>query len=275
MTILIDIERRGVVARGRRPVRRRPPFAIAALLSVGLHVVLIGGVLLWMHRSHSIVLVPAENPATVELVMSPPGGEPAPAAAAPSEKPPEKSPAPETPQATAAIAPAPPVAPAPAEEPAPAVATPPPPAPAAPTVDEPPPPASSTETAAAPRPAPPAPKPAEGKLTFDFAQAESDTNAWVTGSLVVPPSPDIKFHNRKPSYPIAAAQRGEQGTVVVLIHVTAEGLVTDVEVVHSSGFPTLDRAASDTVQTWHFLPSIKNGEPVPSDVPFQFVFSLD
>jgi periplasmic protein TonB len=276
MTVLVDIERRPVVAPMRGPSRRRPRIAIAALVSVGLHLMLIAGIVLWMQRSHSIALVPAENPATVELVMSPPGGEPAAAAAAPADKPSEKSPAPETSQETAAVSPTPTVAPAPAEEPAPAVATPPPPAPAAPTADEPPPPAPSAEAPAAPPPpAPPAPKPAENKLTFDFAQAESDTNAWVTGSSVLPPSPDIKFHNRKPSYPMAAAQRGEQGTVVLLIHVTAEGVVTDVEVARSSGFPTLDRAASDAVQTWHFLPSIKDGAPAPSDVQFGFVFSLD
>lgn len=262
---------------------------VAAVVSAGLHVALLGGVLLWMHRSHSIVLVPVETPATVQLVMSPPGGEPSPAAAAPPTKPAEQPPAPKPPQEAAAVPQAPPAAPATATEPAPVAAPPSPPAPPATAATAPPPPAPPTPAATAPAPsaapaeaavtppppARPAPKPTDDKLTFDFAQAESDTNAWVTGNSVVPPSPDIKSRNRKPAYPTAAAQRGEQGTVILLIHVTAEGTVTDVEIAQSSGFPLLDRAAADAAQTWHFLPSIKDGEPAPADLPFKFVFALD
>jgi protein TonB len=128
---------------------------------------------------------------------------------------------------------------------------------------------------AAPPPLPPAPKAADNKLIFDFAQAESDTNAWVTGDSVVPASPDIKFHNRKPSYPNDAAYRGEQGAVILLVHVSPDGLVSGVDVLRSSGFNALDRAARDAVLTWHFLPSMKDGRPVPEDLPMRFVFALD
>ena len=121
----------------------------------------------------------------------------------------------------------------------------------------------------------PAPPASGDALKFDFASVESDTNAWVTGPLVVPPSPDIKYHNRKPSYPPAAARQGEQGKVILLAHVTPDGLVSSVDVIHSSGFADLDRAAREAVETWHFLPSIKDGQPVPAVMPIGFEFALD
>ncbi len=235
-----------VPAPERRPSRWRRRLGPAALVSLGLHVALLGGVLLWMPHGAPVLLVPEDNPPTVQLVMSPPGGE-TPTAAAPQ---PEKPPAPETPQLAAATPQAPPAA--------------------QPTTGDAPPPA-----AAPPPPAPPAPRASDDKLTFDFADAESDTNALVTGDLMVPPSPDVKFHNRKPSYPTEAAFRGEQGAVVLLIHVSPYGLVSGVDVVQSSGYAALDHAARDAVLTWHFLPSIKDGQPVQADIPMRFVFALD
>lgn len=104
---------------------------------------------------------------------------------------------------------------------------------------------------------------------------ESDTNALVTGDLLVPPKPDAKYHNRKPSYPLDAAWRGEQGTVVLLIHVTPDGLVSGVDVLRSSGFGELDHAAEDAVLTWHFLPSVRAGQAVPAAMRMGFVFGLD
>jgi protein TonB len=216
----------------------------AALVSVGLHVALIGLAVLWASRSTRIVLEPADNPATVQLVMSPPGGETKPAAAPQPEKPP----APETTQ-QAAVA---------QEAPA-----------ALPTTEDAPPPIT-----AAPPPSPAA-HAADHKMTFDFASVESDTNALVTGDLMVPPSADVKYHNRKPSYPDEAAFRGEQGAVLLLVHVTPEGLVAGADVLQSSGFAALDRAAREAVLTWHFLPSMKDGQPVPAAMPMRFVFSLD
>lgn len=244
MTVLLNLSRRPVAAPARLRVRWRRRMGPAALVSVGLHVALIGAAVLWARRSTPIVLEPADNPPTVQLVMSPPGGE-TPHAAAPQ---PVKPPAPETTQEAAAA----PEAPA-----------------ATPTTEDAPPPAT------APPPPSPATQASDNKMTFDFASVESDTNALVTGDLMVPPSADVKYHNRKPSYPDEAAYRGEQGAVVLLIHVTPEGLVGGVDVVQSSGFAALDRAAREAALTWHFLPSVKDGQPVPAAMPMRFVFSID
>lgn len=246
MTALASLDRHAVAASPRLPVPRRWRIGPAALLSLGLHVVVIGVVVLWARHRVPVALVPENNPATVQLVMSPPGGVPSPSAAPQPKAPP----APKTPNTVAAV---------------------PKPLPAAPKTDQP----APSAVAAAPPPSPPAPQATEKKMTFDFADAESDTNAWVTGDLVVPASPDVKFRNRKPSYPPTAAMLGEQGAVILMIHVSPEGLVSSVDVVRSSGFAALDRAARDAVVTWHFMPSVKDGQAVPDDVPMRIVFALN
>ena len=333
MTASLSLDRPAAAV--RLPVARRRRVGPAALVSLGLHAALIGLAVLWARYHPPAVLVPLERPATVELVMSPPGGEPSPAeapqpkpapaapkaaaaapkiaaaahkaaapapeAAAPAPKtaaaapkaptaapaiaeatPPQPKPAPDTPKAAAPAPDAPPAAPAtaaaapPPPKPAPdtpkAAAVAPKAPPAAPVVAE----AEAEPPAAAPPPpSPPAPASPQDELRFNSAELESDTNALVTGDLVVPPSPDVKYHNRKPSYPMTAALEGEQGAVILLIHVSPDGLVNGVDVVRSSGFSVLDRAARDAVLTWHFLPSVRDGQAVPSDVPIRFVFALD
>jgi protein TonB len=246
MADLQPLKRHAMAIPARLPPRRPRRMGTAALVSLGLHASVLGLAVAWALYHPPVVLEPANEPATVQLVMSPPGGQPAPAAAPQPEKPP----APDTPKATEAAPKAPPEATATAEAAPPPVAAPPP-------------------------PAPPAPAAPTSTLNYDFANVESDTNALVTGDLVVPASPDVKYHNRKPSYPDAAAFRGEQGAVVLLIHVSPDGLVSSVDVLRSSGHPALDSAARDAVLTWHFLPSVRDGEPVPAEVPMRFIFALD
>jgi protein TonB len=287
--------------------RRRGGFSwrieVAALISVALHAALLGSFWLWARHKKPMALVPLGSPPVVQLVMTPPGGKPRPAAsprAPASDLPghagqihagqahagqatkPEAQPTPRK---------APPAAPAKQPEAARADAAAPPPIPRAPPAETAklPQPSPGAKATSAPRQTrktaatPPAPRhpPAKASaaskdpLSIDLPEAESDTNAWVTGNDVLPPTADVKFHNRKPSYPSEAALRGEQGTVVLLIHVGADGLVQGVRVLRSSGHPSLDRAAIDAVRTWHFLPSIRNGQPVPSNTPARFVFELD
>ena len=287
-------------------MRMRSWLGIAAVLSLGLHAALIGLGVLWARHRQPVALVPLEIPATVQLEMSPPGGA-TPPAATPHPAPPHPATPPSEPAATAAKrAPAKTAAaqpkPAPpqprtvaterkapempeaakgaepvtpptrsASNPAtapPAEATPPTPHTTAAAEQSPP-------AAASPPPATHAQASGDSKLNFNFASVDSDTNALVTGDLVVPASPDIKYHNRKPSYPVDAAYFGEQGTVTLLVHVSPNGLVSSVDVLRSSGHPELDRAAEDAVVTWHFLPAVKDGRPVSAEVPMRFAFELD
>lgn len=267
--------------------RVRPPLSTnrrwlrwAALASVLVHAALFGAILWWTRapRKADVALHPVTQPPIVQLVMSPPGtdhnappsephvraprttkGVPQPAKPTPpkpemaaAQKPPEQKPTKQTPQTARQSVPLPPT-PQPAEEKPPEAAP------------------AETEPADTAQAAPPAAQ----AFAMNPAAIESDTNALVTGNTVVPPSPDIKYHNRKPSYPTAAALRGEQGTVVLLVHVQPDGLVSGVDVERSSGYARLDDSALDAVRTWHFLPSIEDGEPVGAVVPVRIVYALD
>lgn len=96
----------------------------------------------------------------------------------------------------------------------------------------------------------------------------------VAGKQVIPAKLDAGFHNAPPAYPPAAARRGEEGVVELLIHVAPDGTAASVEVTKSSGHPILDRAARDAVARWHFRPAEQNGVPVRSDLPFNVHFEL-
>jgi protein TonB len=129
--------------------------------------------------------------------------------------------------------------------------------------------------AQAAKPAPEAPPPAPKALEFNLAGTDSDTNAQVISGNVLPAMPDDRFRNRPPAYPLEAAMLGEAGAVVVIIHVSAYGLATGAEVAQSSGSASLDQAAVAAVRKWHFRPAMSEGQAVPFDMPFRFVFSAN
>ena len=107
---------------------------------------------------------------------------------------------------------------------------------------------------------------------FDLAGTDSDSNAIALGNQIVPAMKDDRFRNRPPIYPTDAQTLGQNGTVVVLIHVSENGVATGADVVESSGFEVLDRAAVTAVLKWHFRPAMRDGRTVAFDMPFRFVF---
>ena len=74
MTAISRIEPPLVTSPRRRPVRTRSRIGGAALLSLGLHATLIGLAVALTLYHRPVKLVPVDTPATVQLVMSPPGG---------------------------------------------------------------------------------------------------------------------------------------------------------------------------------------------------------
>lgn len=129
--------------------------------------------------------------------------------------------------------------------------------------------------ASPPPPALPAPPAARPRFQLNLGGSNAETNAIVHGNQVVPAKPDARFRNLEPVYPPAAVARGEQGTVVLLVHVGPDGRPSEVDIVRSSGFAQLDQAARRAVSRWHFLPAISQGEPVPAEMSLRVVFSLD
>lgn len=78
-----------------------------------------------------------------------------------------------------------------------------------------------------------------------------------------------------PSYPAQALRNGESGTVLLRVHVGADGVPYDVDLVQSSRSRALDRAASDAVRRWRFQPAMRGGQPVPGEVQVPISFNAD
>jgi protein TonB len=81
--------------------------------------------------------------------------------------------------------------------------------------------------------------------------------------------------NPLPSYPLLARERGYQGTVYLLVQIQPDGRVGRLAIDRSSGFEILDRAATDSVKEWTFLPARRSGKPVDSWVVLPVKFKLD
>ena len=96
----------------------------------------------------------------------------------------------------------------------------------------------------------------------------------VTGKGVIPARPDSAFRNLPPAYPIEATRQRAQGTVTLLIHVSAQGRPQDVVIASSSGAASLDRAARNAVRQWRFTPARNQGTPVPFDYSLDIRFVL-
>lgn len=167
-------------------------------------------------------------------------------------------------------APPPPRAPRPAAPVSPAA----PPRPQAAQREAPSPPPRAARPAAPASAAPPAPD-AEPSPRINLGGTDSLSNVLVEGDHVIPAGPDPKVHNREPDYPAEAARRGQHGVVILLIQVSPEGLPNLVDIARSSGFDLLDRAAREAVETWHFVPAIRDGKPIRSTMSLRVKFELD
>lgn len=104
------------------------------------------------------------------------------------------------------------------------------------------------------------------------ASAQAATAA-ATPSVQLPSSEADYLHNPKPAYPALSRRLGEQGRVVVRTLIGADGLPQQAEVLRSSGFERLDRAAVDTAMRWRFVPGKRAGvaEAMWFNLPLHFV----
>jgi periplasmic protein TonB len=80
--------------------------------------------------------------------------------------------------------------------------------------------------------------------------------------------------NPKPPYPPASRRLSESGTVLLRVHVGADGQAQKVELKRSSGFARLDQSALETVAQWRFVPAKRGSTAVTSWVVVPIVFSL-
>ncbi len=78
-----------------------------------------------------------------------------------------------------------------------------------------------------------------------------------------------------PRYPRSAQRRGQSGTVLLRVSVTAGGSVDRVEILQGSRTRALDRAASDALRRWRFRPAMRGGQPVPGTVEVPITFQAE
>jgi protein TonB len=148
-------------------------------------------------------------------------------------------------------------APAPRDEPAPAPR------------DEPAPASKGPPAPAGAEPAHRADATAEARAKLPSGALEApDQQAQVTPARV-----EAAYLDNPIEYPRLARRLGEQGTVLLDVHVGADGLPQRIVLKASSGSPRLDQAARETVQRWKFVPAQQGGRPVESwlTVPIRFV----
>ncbi|MDX1251947.1 MAG: energy transducer TonB [Gammaproteobacteria bacterium] len=95
-------------------------------------------------------------------------------------------------------------------------------------------------------------------------------------SAIEPPSFNAAYlNNPRPDYPANARRLNIQGTVVLRVMVSPEGLPEDVQVLTSSGSPILDKAGLQAVRGWKFVPARQGDKTVRGTVNVPVRFSLD
>lgn len=77
----------------------------------------------------------------------------------------------------------------------------------------------------------------------------------------------------KPAYPSMSNRLREQGSVYLDVKVEADGNVSDVSLVRSSGFLRLDEAALKAALRWHLIPK-NGGNPQPGHYQYLVRFEL-
>lgn len=73
-----------------------------------------------------------------------------------------------------------------------------------------------------------------------------------TGSSSGMPTIEAQSGNPRPLYPAFSIERGQEGTVTVLVVINTQGKAERVKVQSSSGFPLLDKSATTAVKKWKF-----------------------
>jgi protein TonB len=153
---------------------------------------------------------------------------------------------------------------------------------------------------ATPESSPPRPIPAERKirpqiqplprqqpqmLAAQSEAAKSDSEA--PAARNAPPSPPAPpaamtqarfdadyLQNPAPAYPAVSRRLGEEGRVLLRVHVDASGRPIQIEVKSSSGSPRLDQSALDAVARWKFIPARRGDDAVAAWVQVPIVFNL-
>lgn len=153
-----------------------------------------------------------------------------------------------------------------------------PPPPPAPKVEPPPKPAPKVDPLAVkkapkplPKPVPPPPPPAPEPPPPPVTPPAPPKPAPIT-----PPTANAGYlRNPAPEYPSLALRRNWQGTVLLRVHVLANGRPSQIQIQTSSGREVLDQAAIKAVQKWAFVPSMQGDKAIDGWVSVPIDFTLN
>jgi len=124
-------------------------------------------------------------------------------------------------------------------------------------------------------PSPPAPVAPEPRPPLPVAKSEPPRTPPATVPMTPPHYDAVYLNNPRPAYPLAARRRGDQGTVLLRVLVTAEGLAATVGLEKTSGHSSLDEAALTAVKSWRFVPARQGAQAIESPYVVPIVFKLD
>ncbi|MBW2504392.1 MAG: energy transducer TonB [Deltaproteobacteria bacterium] len=80
--------------------------------------------------------------------------------------------------------------------------------------------------------------------------------------------------NPLPEYPLLARRRHLEGVVWLRVQIAPNGTVRKISLEKTSGHGLLDRSAQNAVQSWTFIPAMRAGVPVESQVKVPVHFQL-
>jgi protein TonB len=90
--------------------------------------------------------------------------------------------------------------------------------------------------------------------------------------VMIEPKIDTRRGLSEPPYPASEIRQGHEGTVVLSLHILADGRVGEVKLERSSGYQKLDDSAMREAKRWRFIPGTSDGSPLAmwKQVPITF-----
>ena len=81
--------------------------------------------------------------------------------------------------------------------------------------------------------------------------------------------------NHPPLYPKLSKRLKEEGTVILSMLISSQGLIEDISIKESSGYSRLDKAALSAAAKWRYEPATVNGKAVANRYSMPIEFKLD
>lgn len=120
----------------------------------------------------------------------------------------------------------------------------------------------------------PTPPPLSAEQTLTYS-GNVITKLASGASDVIPDRPVEIKDAPPPAYPIDALSRKQDGKVVLIVDVGADGSVTKAQIDSSNPPTVFDAAALEAVRKWKFTPAMEQGKAVPGKVQIPITFEAD